>query len=72
MLSGCKCCKDCEKRKVNCHAWCEEYQEWQKAHRKDLDDWQDYKRKQTMCGYYGSLEKKTKYLQQKKREMWRR
>lgn len=71
VVGGCKCCKDCTKRKANCHAWCDEFKAWEKAHREEREQIQAYKL-QEVCGYYGQLDRRTKYLQRKKREMWRR
>ena len=31
------CCYQCEDRKVNCHAWCERYKEWQGKNQERLD-----------------------------------
>lgn len=35
---NCTCCKGCEKRKVNCHSWCEEYQAWNKQHQAEREE----------------------------------
>lgn len=31
------CCYQCEKRSVNCHAWCEDYKAWAERNQKRLD-----------------------------------
>lgn len=64
---GNTCCKGCEKRKVNCHAWCEDYQEWNKKHREQLDKIQKAKEAESIS-YVVALERHKKYLQRIKSE----
>ena len=66
-MATCKYCKDCGKRKVNCHAWCEEYQAWNKERRKQLDEINKAKEAESVS-YTVALERHKKFLQRVKRE----
>ena len=61
------CCKDCEKRKVNCHAWCEEYQAWNKKHREQREKIQKAKEAESIS-YVFMIKRHAKYLQRLKNE----
>jgi hypothetical protein len=52
---------------VNCHAWCEEYQAWNKERRKQLDEINKAKEAESVS-YTVALERHKKFLQRVKRE----
>lgn len=68
-LSNCKCCKGCDERKVNCHAWCEEYQEWFKKHEIEKAQIAEMRIKESIGS--GRRLNKTRYLQERKRKLMR-
>jgi len=69
MISECPC-KDCQKRKVNCHARCEAYKEWKEEQQTQAADF----RKQSQYDMLGSLHNRRileRYIKKKHRNKGR-